>query len=279
MKHNVCHIILVCISAVNCNPTKPLKIKNNFVYINPGTYQLGEKGHPINPLHNAKTNGYWICQYEVTNQEFREFVQKTNYKTVAELFKNAQVYEENLPEFQWVQDTTANWLFPDGQKYGGIEKKMQYPVTCICFYDMLAYCKWKKVRLPTLDEWEIAARAGSNSKYFFGNEYEKIAPYANIWYTKNHLKPDTSDGFAFTSPVGKFNPNPWQLYDIYGNVFEMCSNVPEYYSKMKDIGSARGGSWWCGKYSCNFVNNVSIGKISKSASFSNMGFRVVKDSM
>jgi sulfatase modifying factor 1 len=66
-------------------------------------------------------------------------------------------FSPGLKEFEWMNDTTAYWRYPNGKSCGSIEDKMNHPVTSISYADVLAYCKWAKVRLPSLDEWEIAS--------------------------------------------------------------------------------------------------------------------------
>lgn len=239
-----------------------------------GVYLVGEKDDLRNPLRNVHTKGFSIGIYEITNAQFAEFVSATQYVTLAERGHNGMVFEPGLKEFRWIKDPTAYWKFPNGVKRGTITDKMDHPVTCISYEDAQAYCKWAKVRLPSLDEWEIAARAGTRSRYFFGDTPTGIQQYANIWHGKNHLLPDTSDGYLTTSPVGSFKPNAWGLYDVYGNVFELCQGrLPN--DKAHRV-HARGGSWWCSKASCCYFNSADIGTIVDSASFSNIGFRVVK---
>lgn len=273
--------VIICISLfVSCKPkesdeTKE-KIKFDFVKISAGTYILGSESSKVNPKHLLETKEFFISKYEITNAQFKEFADATGYQTTAEKYKNARTFRVGLGEFEWIDDSTANWRFPFGKEMGGIEDKMNYPVTTISFVDIEAFCKWAGVRLPTLDEWEIACRAESEGKYFFGKDSSQINEYANIWINRTHKEVIKEDKYLFHSPVGSFKPNGWGLYDMYGNNFEFCTGrYPQIKDKDK-LACARGGSWWCSKNSCNYFNSIDIGSVNKIASFSNHGFRVVK---
>src|SRR5690606_18649487 len=127
-------------------------------------------------------SAFSIAETELTNEAFAAFVGSTNYITLAERYHNAMVFEPGLAEFRWLQDSTAYWRFPNGTSRGDIEEKMDHPVTCISYRDALAYCEWAGVRLPSLEEWEVASRAGSQTRYFEGVELDNIMDYANIWH-------------------------------------------------------------------------------------------------
>ncbi len=228
----------------------------------------------LNPQRKVEINDYYIASKETTNLQFAEFVAATAYRTDAERMHNAMVFQPGLKEFDWLEDSTACWRYPNGVSRGSIDNKMDHPVTCISYSDIQAYCQWAGMRLPSLPEWEIACRAGSDSDYFFGNR-DKIKQYANIWHGRNHLATDSSDGYMYTSPVASFAPNAWGLYDMYGNVFEFCTGKLKENEK-NTIAHARGGSWWCSKNACSFFNSYDIGRVNIHASFSNQGFRVVK---
>lgn len=248
---------------------------NKFVPVYAGKYTVGKKGYLLNPQRIVQTKNFYIARTETTNRQFEEFILATSYKTDAEKKHDALVFVPGLKEFEWMDDSTAYWRFPNGTARGGIENKMDHPVTCISYTDVLAYCQWAKVRLPTLDEWEIACRAGTKTDYFFGNDKNKISAFANIWKGIDHLTADSTDGYMYTSPVASFKPNQWGLFDMYGNVFEFCSGQIKK-TESKTIAHARGGSWWCSKNSCGFFNSYDIGQLNIHASFSNQGFRVVK---
>lgn len=270
MKHSYTLVFFICIYNLGIGQNI------DFVKVNAGKYLIGEKGSIVNPSRMFNVSTYYISATEVTNASFAKFVEATGYKTIAEEYNNAQVFEAGLEEFRWLQDSTAFWKFPNGISRGGIEDKMDHPVTCICYRDAMAYCKWAGVRLPTIEEWEIAAKSGSTGKYFEGVHLDNINEFANIWHGRDHLVADTSDGYMYTSPVGSFKSNPWGLYDVFGNVFELCEGQLRGDNKRKVV-HARGGSWWCSKNSCSAFNSVFIGSVNPNASFSNLGFRVVKD--
>lgn len=265
-------LLLSCSSDRDLGPEK----RGQYVSIKEGQYEVGIANHPVNPMRSVFLEAYEISKYECTNAEFKAFVDKTGYTTDAERFKNAMTFYTGLDEYEWKRDSTANWKFPNGQKRGGIEDKMDHPVTCISYHDVLNYCEWAGVRLPTLDEWEVACRTNSSGLYFFDEDAASIHNYANIWKSSTHQVEDIKEDYFYTSPVGSFKANPWGLYDVYGNVFEYCSDKSLNIELSETQVNARGGSWWCSENSCNFFNSVDIGMVNERASFSNHGFRVVK---
>ena len=99
--------------------------------------------------------------------------------------------------------------------------------------------------LPTETQWEYAARAGSTSKWHFGNAKSKLGKYA--WYDKNaYDKGEGNRGYG-THPVAKKQPNNWGLYDMHGNVYEWTNSCyTERYNKgcYKNYKVLRGGGWY-----------------------------------
>ena len=132
-------------------------------------------------------------------------------------------------------------------------------MTQISGADAEAYSVWAGGRLPTLDEWEVAARAGALTRYPWGDQFD--AKRANVWNGATHAHNTLEDGWLYTSPVRTFPPNAWGLYDVIGNVFQYCSGLPGNHDdgdKQRFV-AGRGGSWWCSAGTCNFFNLVDIG--------------------
>ena len=134
----------------------------------------------------------------------------------------------------------------------------QNPVEQVSYNDAIAFCQelsqvtGKNYRLPTESEWEYACRAGTVTKYYFGNDCHQLEDYA--WYSKN------SEGT--THPVGLKLPNAWGLYDMHGNVWEWCQKVP------------RGGGFDTDSYRCCAAQ---FSVHFKESCGRNIGFRVVCD--
>jgi formylglycine-generating enzyme required for sulfatase activity len=113
----------------------------------------------------------------------------------------------------------------------GFPQAGSHPVVCINFGDAKAYVEWlstktgKSYRLLTEAEWEYAARAGTTTRFFFGDDEKELCRYGNgIDLAAKRRVPglgpsgSCSDGYAYTAPVGSFPANPFGLYDMHGNV-------------------------------------------------------------
>ncbi len=138
----------------------------------------------------------------------------------------------------------------------------EHPIYCVSWEETAEFCKrlGSNFRLPDQFEWEYACRAGSKTRFYYGDDpdYSQLDLYA--WFY------DNSKGS--THPVGRKKPNRWGLYDMYGNVSEWCSD--RFVSGDYVIDVCRGGSWFGGPEKCQ-----SAGRDSGSIWPDGIGFRVV----
>lgn len=217
------------------------------------------------PAHQVTVDGFFIDITEVTNKQFKAFVDATNYITVAERPIDWEEMKKELPENTekphdsilqpgslvfnknvnkvasmgnysqwWTWKIGANWRHPDGPE-SSIEGKDLYPVVHIAYEDALAYCKWANRRLPTEAEWESAAQgSNTNQIYTWGNNPEVLNQNANTWQGVFPIKNQSEDGFSFIAPVKSYPPNSIGLYDMMGNVWELTSDLfnVNYYNEL-----------------------------------------------
>ena len=268
--------LLYCSSCISQTTTN-----HNMVFVRGGTFSMGctteqasDCDESEKPIHQVTLSDYYIGKYEVTVQEFKAFVDATNYQTDADKEGWSLVWDgkgmttKNL--VNWKCDTEGNRLSPSEYKR---------PVIHVSSSDAIAYCKWlsqntgKDYRLPTEAEWEYAARGGNLSKrykYAGSNNLDEVAWHLDNSGGKIHL-------------VGYKKANELGLYDMSGNVWEWCQDWEGDYKdqpQTNPTGSEsdssccrifRGGSWGHGAESCR-VSNRSY--ISPWVSTYNIGFRL-----
>jgi formylglycine-generating enzyme required for sulfatase activity len=298
-------ILISIILCFGCENKPKQKIVNplgmNFVYVEPGTFMFGPKNEFLanylkHPQHKVTlTKGFYMQTTETTVSQWRAFVKKTGFKTQAE--KNGYGYSRHgkrFPSgFSWLR--TFKGLYWDNPGYKHTE---QHPVTQISWNDVQIFIKWlnKKYgvfyRLPSEAEWEYACRAGTSTDFYFGNMTKKgrdLEHIVNNELGKNAWYEKKSKGYPH--PVGLKAPNPWGLYDMYGNVKELCLdhfrysfsgkhhidpiNFDESKDKMyKDDRIYRGSGW----HSIPATSTSSIRGRFGINDYSDLnGFRVVKD--
>lgn len=269
------------LALVSLLPAAPEKAPEGMVWIEGATYTRGTPESPDlphnpeeRPVHQVTVGGFYLDIHEVTNAQFRKFVEATGYKTQAERGFTREEFPKAPPEmlkpgslvfsgpeesvelwregaeWQWWRFVEgADWKHPTGPK-SSIEGKDDHPVVCVNWEDAQAYCKWAGKRLPTEAEWELAARGGKEGlDYIWG---EKAKPgeqwLANVFTGEFPHKDSGEDGFKGTAPVKSYPPNPFGLYDMAGNVWEHCADYyrPDAYelfvkNPQKDPTGPKGG--------------------------------------
>ena len=260
-KKRIFCIIICVILGISCKQ-KPKEIEipqQNMVLIPSGVFLMGGKSNQASPdelpRHKVSISAFYMDVHEVTNQQFKAFVDATGYKTVAErpldwdeikkqvppgtpkpdesIFKpGSMVFKSsdkpiNLRDYNqwWAWKIGANWKHPEGIG-SNIDKRMDHPAVHIAYEDAETFAKWAKKRLPTEAEWEWAGMGGhENAVYPWGNEpTEKAYDKANFWQGLFPYKNEEKDGFYGTAPVKSYPANGYGLYEMAGNVWEWCQD-------------------------------------------------------
>jgi formylglycine-generating enzyme required for sulfatase activity len=230
-------------------PTFVNSLGMRFVLIPSGRFLMGEEGADMNevfgesPVHEVIiSQPFYLGMTEVTQREFEQI-----------LMSNSEFIDPDRP----------------------VERISWHDVQR--FIDLLNEREPDRLyRLPTEAEWEYAARAGSTTPFFFGDDPAELSRYA--WCDRNSSQ---------TQPVALKAPNPWGLYDVYGNVWEWVSDWfdPFYYqvselvdpqgpSEGLDRG-ARGGAWdWEPQY-CRSAHRNYEKPLYAWSDRGHLGFRLV----
>lgn len=251
----------------------------------------GKDGHEV-PIHRVVLDAFYLDKFEVTNRLFDAFVKATTHLTQAERDGKGLAY---VQDDRWTEVAGADWRKPEGGETVFASVRDEHPVVLVAWEDALAYCRWAGKRLMTEAEFEYAARAGTRTTYWWGDASPESRRVANIADESNKklfpLRPwpfmkDYNDGYARTAPVGSFEPNPWGLHDMIGNVWEWTGDwySDKYYAaspsdnpKGPSAGISRvlrGGSW---NDEPHGVRSAYRNRLPPSHTSAGVGFRCAKD--
>ncbi len=247
------------------NTSKQSDIINSFgmefVYLEPCTFHMGIPPgsfgyvHGKNPLHKVSlTKGYYIMTTEVTQVQWMKIMNSNPSH-----FKDCGI-DCPVESVSWIE--VQEFI----KKLNKIDQSMNY-------------------RLPTEAEWEYAARAGTNTPYFFGNclsdsQANFKATYPTFFSTKCPLGKYRKGPIA----VASLQKNSWGLYDMHGNVAEWCQDHFGKRPKLKEMSIDpqgplkgfgrvnRGGSWGSEPQVC--LSGFSNAALEESGNYYT-GFRLV----
>ena len=232
----------------------------NMVFVPPGTFNLGTPTNEVNRQADEGpqttvtiSHGFWMGKYEVTQGEYQAVI---------------------------------------GSNPSGFPGDLNRPVESVSWLDATNYCArltqqeltaghippGSHFRLPTEAELEYAARAGTTTRFSYGDDPNFTNLINHAWYAAN-------SGFG-THPVGQKAPNPWGLFDLEGNVWEWCQDWYGPYpggsvtdpqgpaSSALDVKVIRGGAWDAFAEDCRSGRRLTEG-VSPFITDFILGFRVV----
>jgi len=229
-----------------------------------GWFEMGDArgADDEKPVHRVWVDGFLMDRFEVTQKQYEELMTANPSH-----FKGA---DRPVEQISWANAA----LFCNARSRAEGLEPCYDEETGECHFNASGY------RLPTEAEWEYACRAGTSGSYFFGPDASRLDRYA--WHAGNAQKR--------THPVGRKRPNPWGLYDMYGNVAEWCNDVYDagYYARSPNRNPRgprdgkryvlRGGSWKSGPEMCRSAARMAEDPGFQDACFARdtIGFRCVR---
>jgi formylglycine-generating enzyme required for sulfatase activity len=261
-------------SSVNAELPKRIVHKASgiaMVLIPAGEFEMGSPADEADRLGDEHQHRrvirqpFYIGETEVTVAQFRKFVLATKYQTDAERGVEEGGHTKgafaSTPGGDREWSALSSWRnpFPVLKDY---RLRNDHPVVQVSWNDARRFVEHFGLQLPTEAQWEYAARAGSRTRFFWGDSSAGGEGYGNVkdessrkrFPNWNLLFP-FDDRVVLLSAVGKYKPNGWQVYDMVGNVSEWCEDA---YVKQYPIDGAdesavpgkgdtarvmRGGSW------------------------------------
>jgi sulfatase modifying factor 1 len=228
-----------------------------------GRFKMGDENEIDAKPHEVFISSFYIDKYPVTQQQYKK------------------IMGENPSRWKADKNPVEQVRWSDAVRFCNARSLREGLQPC---YDLQTWqCNFNAngYRLPTEAQWEYACRAGTTTMYFFGNDSSKLTDYA--WLDEN------SGGKP--RPVGQKLPNPWGLYDMYGNVWQWCNDFykVDYYQqspeenpkgpKTGETKVVRGGAWKFSADSCRsgYRYNEDPGYSDVCFGYDIYGFRCVRN--
>ena len=245
---------------------------NKMVQIPSGVFVMGAEtsgwGDSEYPAHSVQIASFLLDTHHVTNAQFRLFTTETKYNTSAEKSGSAFGYQHGLIKLIG----GLSW-----RTYATNDRE-NHPVVLVSWNDANAYSHWAGKRLVTEAEWEYAARGGRGSKSYPWGDEEASSTYCNMGRSVIDTPP--------TSTVMSYSANNFGLFDMAGNVWDLCADYfDETYYQHSPIENPNGpasGEFICRRgASFNIIQpfrcrNANRGAFPIDSFAINVGFRCAK---
>lgn len=249
-------------------------------------------------LRPAQVRPFLLAATAVTNRDFAAFVDATGHRTTAERcgwsFVFAALLPDDFPPTRgvvgaewWRLVDGARWNHPEGPQ-STLRDRWDHPVVHVSHHDARAYCQWTGTRLPTEVEWERAAKAGTTTTWPWGDDREPAGQHRmNVFQGRFPAADTGADGWIGTCPVDAYEPNPYGLWNLVGNVWEWTSSPftvgrpghccgPDTSTSSARL-TTKGGSYLCHESYCNRFRPSGRMGTTPDTTTGNIGFRCAAD--
>ena len=235
------------------------------------------QAEPERPRHKVTiAKPFALSRTEITLAQYAAFVDATGHPPTPCLFYIDKAWRE-VPGSSWEHPP-----FP---------QEDDHPVICVTWHDAMAYADWLSqktgqiYRLPSEAEWEFAARAGTETARFWGDDPEAACEHANV-ADHDSMRPQfrCDDPYRYTAPADFGSANAFDLVGMLGNVGEWTADcgLPDYATSPVDgtadtsgdcsTHTGRGGSWWNDAYYIRAARRFHM-----AGGYNIVGFRVARE--